>query len=130
MGTGIERMKDAARKAEVAEPEFVLTDFFKTTFRRNESETPIDRQSVANRSQSMPNGIDNGIDDGIESGADKKSTRILNTIVTDPKITQSKLAAETGLSVRTVARELKILRDAGIIKRVGSDRAGYWEIIS
>ena len=76
----------------------------------------------------MPNGIDSGID-GIDNGIYKKYAIILDAILADPKITQDRLSAETGLSVRTVARELKILRDAGKIRRVGSDRAGYWEII-
>ncbi|MGL4209061.1 MAG: helix-turn-helix domain-containing protein [Candidatus Adiutrix sp.] len=44
-------------------------------------------------------------------------------------MTQKRLASETDLSIRTVARELKRLRDAGIIRRIGSDRAGYWEIV-
>jgi ATP-dependent DNA helicase RecG len=35
MGTGILRMKNAAKKASLAEPEFELTGFFKVTFRRN-----------------------------------------------------------------------------------------------
>jgi ATP-dependent DNA helicase RecG len=36
MGTGIRRMKNAAREANVAEPEFVLNGFFRVTFKRNE----------------------------------------------------------------------------------------------
>ena len=35
MGTGIVRMKNAAKEAKVAEPEFELSGFFKVTFRRN-----------------------------------------------------------------------------------------------
>jgi predicted HTH transcriptional regulator len=31
--------------------------------------------------------------------------------------------------MRTVARELKRLRDTGVIKRIGSDRSGYWEVV-
>jgi ATP-dependent DNA helicase RecG len=34
MGTGIMRMKNATREAELAEPEFELADFFKVTFKR------------------------------------------------------------------------------------------------
>jgi len=52
MGTGIERMKDAAREAEVAEPEFELSGFFKVTFKRNAAEISIGRQSAVNRPQS------------------------------------------------------------------------------
>ena len=45
-----------------AKPEFVLSDFFKVTFRRNAPEVSIDRQSAVNQPQLMPNGIDNGTD--------------------------------------------------------------------
>jgi ATP-dependent DNA helicase RecG len=52
MGTGITRMKNAAKKANVAEPQFELSGFFKVTFKRVE---PIGRQSVANRSRPIEN---------------------------------------------------------------------------
>jgi predicted HTH transcriptional regulator len=32
------------------------------------------------------------------------------------------------LSIRTVSREIKSLRDSAVIRRIGSDRSGYWEI--
>jgi ATP-dependent DNA helicase RecG len=70
------------------------------------------------------NGINNGIDNGIERNADK----ILNAIKGNSKITQKELSVATGLSIRTIARELKKLREANIIKRIGSYRAGFWEI--
>lgn len=54
---------------------------------------------------------------------------ILNAIAEDPKIIQKNLAIKTGLSTRTVSREIKELRDTGVIRRVGSDRSGYWEIV-
>ena len=47
MGTGIRRMRNAAREANVAEPEFEFTGFFKVTFKRNEIDNSIGRQSVA-----------------------------------------------------------------------------------
>ena len=53
MGTGILRMKNAAREANVAEPEFEFTDFFKVIFKRKSIDTSIGSQSVANRSLSV-----------------------------------------------------------------------------
>jgi len=47
-------------------------------------------------------------------------------IKSDPKVTRKKIADETNLSDSTIARELKRLRDAGIIRRVGSRKTGYW----
>jgi ATP-dependent DNA helicase RecG len=67
------------------------------------------------------NGIDNGIDIGIEKSAEK----LLETIRKNPQATQKELAELTGLSVRTVARGMKALRDTGVINRIGSDRSGF-----
>jgi predicted HTH transcriptional regulator len=64
----------------------------------------------------MPTGTDGGIENDIENGIDddveKNTEKILNAILANPKITQKRLADETGLSVRTVARELR-----GTLKR-------------
>jgi ATP-dependent DNA helicase RecG len=49
MGTGIERMKRAAREANVAEPAFELFGFFRVTFKRPESDFISGLQSAANR---------------------------------------------------------------------------------
>jgi ATP-dependent DNA helicase RecG len=77
----------------------------------------------------MPADADGGIENGIDDGAEKNTEKILNAISANPKITQKRLAGETGLSVRTVACELKQLRDTDVIRRTGSDRSGYWEIV-
>ena len=73
---------------------------------------------------STPCGDDNGDDVGVDSNAGM----ILNAISENSKITQKDISAKTGLSTRTVSREIKNLRDSGILCRIGSDRAGYWEI--
>jgi len=96
------------------------------SFRSTEQSFTVVLPNLNYNKTSMPNGIENGIDNGIE----KNVKIILNTIITNPRITQKKLAIDTGLSVRTVARELKHLRNTGAIKRIGSDRSGYWEIIN
>jgi hypothetical protein len=44
---------NAAREANVAEPEFDFTGFFKVTFKRNEIDASTGRQSAINRPQSV-----------------------------------------------------------------------------
>ncbi len=78
---------------------------------------------------STPHGDDVGVDNGDDIGAEKNVNLILNAIAEDSKIIQKNIALKTGLSTRTVSREIRELRDAGVIRRVGSDRAGYWEIV-
>lgn len=94
-------------------------------FRSTEQSFIVTLKNLNYGVRSMPSGIDSGIDSGIE----KNTEKILNAIRANPKITQKGLSEEIGLSVRTVARELKRLRDANVIKRVGSDRAGYWRFV-
>lgn len=53
---------------------------------------------------------------------------ILLLLVEDPAYTYSELAAKSGASEKTVHKWMKSLKDRGIIERIGSARAGYWEI--
>jgi ATP-dependent DNA helicase RecG len=47
MGTGIGRMRDATRKANVAEPVFEFDGFFKVTFKRNVNAASNGSQSAS-----------------------------------------------------------------------------------
>jgi predicted HTH transcriptional regulator len=69
-------------------------------------------------------GVDYGDDVGVVNNVDK----ILKAIAYEPQITQKNLAVKTKISTRTVSREIRELRNSGVIQRVGSDRLGYWEI--
>ena len=63
--------------------------------------------------------VKNGDDNGVKNNIDK----ILNAISAEPKATQKRIAEVTGLSTRTISREIKELRDTGVILRIGSDRS-------
>ena len=47
----------------------------------------------------------------------------------NPKVTAQKMALALGVTDKTVKRHLKALREQGRIQRVGSDKAGHWDII-
>jgi len=55
---------------------------------------------------------------------------ILKLIEVNPKITRDELAKKTGLSVRGIEWNLKKMKDQNIIRRIGPDKGGYWEIIN
>ena len=42
---------------------------------------------------------------------------------------QEAIAEKMGVSSRTIQRAILALANAGIVKRVGSDRSGHWEVI-
>ncbi len=44
-------------------------------------------------------------------------------------ITTKEIISKLNLSERTIYRELAILKQLGLIRRVGSDKTGYWEVL-
>ena len=57
------------------------------------------------------------------------SLQIKANLKADPFITRQELAQILGIPLRTLSRRLKELRDVGEIRRVGSPKKGYWEVI-
>lgn len=60
--------------------------------------------------------------------ASKSSEKILDLIKNKPTISAVEIAMEIDMSARGVEKQIRKLREAGIIKRIGADRGGYWEI--
>ncbi len=60
----------------------------------------------------------------------KSSERILDLIKNKPTISAAEIAMEIDMSSRGVEKQIKKLREAGIIKRNGADFGGYWEIVN
>lgn len=60
---------------------------------------------------------------------EKSSEKILKIIDDNPKISALEIAKLIGISSRSVEKNIKKLRENGIIRRVGPDHGGYWEII-
>lgn len=55
-------------------------------------------------------------------------TVILNIIKNNPKILRKDIFSIAGISRATGDRVLKKLKESGALERVGSDKAGHWEI--
>ena len=60
----------------------------------------------------------------------KSSERILDLIKNKPTISAAEIAMEIDMSSRGVEKQIKKLRETGIIRRNGADFGGYWEIIN
>ena len=62
------------------------------------------------------------------TGSEKSSEKILDLIKNKPTISAAEIAMGIDMSARGVEKQIRKLREAGIIKRIGADRGGYWEI--
>jgi predicted HTH transcriptional regulator len=105
MGTGIGRMRDAARKANVAEPDFEFDGFFKVTFKRN----PVDATRLTNVGSQ-------------EATAADRIQEILAYLNTHGMTSSTVLAKATGLSSGRVRVLLRELVKRGSIEKIGDNR--------
>ena len=59
----------------------------------------------------------------------KNRLRIFQLIKTNAKITIPQLASELNISTTAIENNIKILKDENYIRRIGSAKGGYWEVM-
>lgn len=55
--------------------------------------------------------------------------KIISLIKNEPKISIPELAEKIKISTTAVEKNIKKLKDKGILKRVGTTKSGYWEVL-
>jgi ATP-dependent DNA helicase RecG len=107
MGSGIRNLYKYTKLYSGGEPELVEGDVFKTI-------VPFTTA-----------------DDVVENVAlNPTAVSIADMLRKSPAATAEDIANKLSLSRRTVQRHLKTLKDSGVIRRVGSDKSGHWEIVA
>ena len=64
-----------------------------------------------------------------EKGREKSKEKIISIIRDNPKVTQFELSNILNVSEKAIEKHIKKLREIGIIRRVGPDKGGHWEVI-
>ncbi len=59
----------------------------------------------------------------------KTPEAVLACVGENREVTRQEMAEQIGKDVRTIARAIKRLQGSGRLRRVGSDKAGHWEIV-
>ena len=65
---------------------------------------------------------------GREKSRGKSREKILSLLRSNPTLTQSSLARHLGLSVKAIEKNIRILKDAQRLRRIGPDKGGHWEV--
>lgn len=58
----------------------------------------------------------------------KTPQKILELIEGNPQITTHDMADVIGIDIRNIHRNIKKLQEQGVLRRVGPDKGGHWEI--
>ena len=86
-------------------------------------ETPQDAaQKTAQRNVSQVN-------EKVNEKVNERQKKIISAVASNPYVTQSELASTLGISLVHINKNMKKLQVLGIIRRVGPDKGGHWEVI-
>lgn len=116
IGSGIRRIVELMADAELTKPIIESNAFFSITFERDPR---FKVGSVGSEESSVL---------GSEESSVLTSDKILEEVKKNPKITANQLSSALGITQRAVEKQLASLKEQGKIERIGSKRAGYWEV--
>jgi len=68
--------------------------------------------------------------DPVNDPVNDRQKIILNLIKNNKFATREQLATECNISIETIKRDIRKLRQLKLIKRIGSDKTGYWKILN
>jgi ATP-dependent DNA helicase RecG len=108
VGSGIGRMRDLMIEADLTEPEFNTEGMFTVTVRR-----PFD--------------FNKWVDKWVDNLTDNR-VNIIKAIHENSKVSKRELEDKVGLSATAIDNNLDVLKDLGLIERVGSAKGGHWQI--
>jgi len=115
IGMGIKRMRDLCRKAGLKEPVFEIDPFFKVIFYRDPE-------------YSLKGGQKGLADRLVEKLADSQK-KILWLTSENPRISKRDLSERIGISTTAIDKNIQMLKQKGLLKRVGSAKGGHWQVI-
>lgn len=75
-------------------------------------------------------GAISGAISGVDSGLNENENEILNAIKANPSASAKDLSISLNIPFRSVQRYFSNLKEKGIIERVGSNKSGYWRLLS
>ena len=106
--------------------DFMLREIYKTLKAHQGEELPESDIDPIEKEFGIKFGEGFGIKFGIKFGINDK--RLLLMLHSNPSSTASDIAGRIGVSQRAVEKQIKKLKDSGIITRIGSRKAGHWII--
>jgi len=129
-GSGIRRMRKALAAAGLSGPRFEPDEhFFRIIFDRPRRGTEEGRIPETVPAEDQTSSLKLALKTSLKSTV-KTASAILEVIKKEPGITIPEMAKELSVSVRTVHNHIRRMKAAGLLRRVGPDKGGHWQVIS
>jgi ATP-dependent DNA helicase RecG len=123
IGMGIQKMKEAMVAAGLRKPTFASDAFFRATFLRSPEFAMKEGILGAEVSEKRPEGKT------AQKTTQKTAQKVMGLIRHNPEITRRELAMELGMTDSGIKYHLKKMQAKGLIRRVGPDKGGHWDVV-
>ena len=124
-GTGIKRIKDFCDEAGMS-VEYVRTpDGTKLIFHRNDA---FGQSLTVDTSTNEKGNVGVNVEESGLPALTSRQKQVLAIIAHNPSAAASNIAEECGITERSAQRNIRALRELGVIARMGSDKTGTWVI--
>lgn len=115
-GSGIKRIYNECKEAGVkVEFKMIKSGFLVVFYRREE----IEGEKA---------GEEGRLVEGLVEGLVESQKKILKLVKENSHISKAELSAKIGISTTAIDKNIEKLKQKGLIKRIGPDKGGYWEI--
>lgn len=127
-GRGIEKVVNGFKADGLTPPSFTVEQGGVTVYIPREKFVAV---NIGGTTVVNPqNGSEKGSEKSSEKGSEKPRERIVSEMSENPFVTINELATMLSISDRAVSKHLKKLQEEGVIKRIGADRGGHWEVVN
>ena len=140
LGSGVRNLYHYVKIYSNAEPVFDEDDVFRLTVPLDDAYS-ADRafteglphttaaQETAQESVVKGSEVNDRVNEKVNEKVNERQRIIISSVSSNPHITQVELATMLGISIVHVNKNMKKLQALGIIRRVGPDKGGHWEVV-
>ena len=145
-GSGIPRLFENCKKAGLREPELIeMGGCFRVNMYRNTEIAKESMNTATSSEDTLQNDASNegvrdkfginegirdkfGINEEVRENYGETAANILCLMLEKPENTLDSIANTLGVTRRTVEKQVKKLKEVGIVSRVGSNKSGSWKV--
>jgi len=118
IGMGIQKMKETMVAGGLREPTFASDAFFRATFQRSPEFALKEGKDGSEQ-----------LVERLVEGLAENQKMILELIRRESSISKKAMAQAIGISTTAIDKNLTKLKQKGILRRVGPDKGGHWEVV-
>ena len=128
LGSGVRNLFQYVPRYSGKPPKLIDGDVFRIIVPLDDS---YSFDAETSRGQSIGESISDSIGDNIGESIGENGTRerIVEMMRRNPRISAKSMGAEIGIAVRNVEVNIRLLKQAGLIQRVGSAKGGHWVVV-